>query len=64
MNPQVIHHMGQSGVTSAQELEATLGLRLEHENIVRTYDYATRTNGPVSVSCTPDFRTSGVHNSN
>lgn len=35
------------GRSGAQELEATLGLGLEHPNIVRTYDYATRTTGPV-----------------
>ena len=40
--------MGVMGAVNAKELEATLGLRLEHPNIVRTFDYATRTNGLVS----------------
>lgn len=42
------HTTAPDGTASgAQELEAVLGLGLEHPNIVRTYDYATRTTGPV-----------------
>ena len=50
--------MGVTGEVNAKELEATLGLRLEHPNIVRTYEYATRTNGVVSdADCGQDFDT-------
>jgi hypothetical protein len=45
--PQLIHHTGMNGGTNAKELEATLGLKLEHPNIVRTFDFATRSSGSV-----------------
>ena len=45
---QLIHHTGVNGGTNAKELEATLGLKLEHPNIVRTFDFATRSSGSVS----------------
>jgi hypothetical protein len=44
---QLIHHTGLNGGTNAKELEATLGLKLEHPNIVRTYEFATRSSGSV-----------------
>lgn len=40
-------HTGKSGAANAKELEATLGLGLQHDNIVRTYDYATVNKGAV-----------------
>ena len=44
---QLIHHTGMNGGTNAKELEATLGLKLEHRNIVRTFEFATRSSGSV-----------------
>lgn len=44
---QVIRHTGKSGATNLKELEATLGLGLKHNYIVRTYDYTTITKGAV-----------------
>jgi hypothetical protein len=52
---QLIHHTGMNGGTNAKELEATLGLKLEHPNIVRTFEFATRSSGSVRVQLFQDL---------
>lgn len=44
---QLINHTGLNGGTNAKELEATLGLKLAHPSIVRTFEFATRSSGSV-----------------